>query len=236
MAGSKAPASVRRCIDTLTSIRRLAGLSPVTKELAVELALKRMHRRYGRHEAQALPLTRDVLAKLLAVCGKDTQGLRNQVLLRMGYESMRRRAELCQFRFEDITRRRDGRAALVMRFSKTDQFGRGKLIPISKELDELLVRWAVHVGGTGFILRGVRDGSGGHVPMSSATINLRLRALQKRSSIDLGGWLSGHSFRVGAALDMLNDGVSMEKIMLRGGWKSESTVIRYLRAWDPMDD
>jgi hypothetical protein len=27
-----------------------------------------------------------------------------------------------------------------------------------------------------------------------------------------------------------------EKIMLRGGWSSESTVIRYLRAWDLMDD
>ena len=72
--------------------------------------------------------------------------------------------------------------------------------------------------------------------MNPATINLRLRALQKQSSIDLGGWLSGHSSRFGAALDMLNDGVSMEKIMLRGGWKSESTLMRYLRAWDPMDD
>ena len=43
--------------------------------------------------------------------------------------------------------------------------------------------------------------------------------------------LSGHSFRVGAALDLLERGESMEKIMLRGGWQSESTVIRYLRAW-----
>jgi hypothetical protein len=47
---------------------------------------------------------------------------------------------------------------------------------------------------------------------------------------------SGHSFRVGGALDLLMRGVSMEKIMLRGGWSSESTVIKYLRAWDLMDD
>jgi len=36
---------------------------------------------------------------------------------------------------------------------------------------------------------------------------------------------------VGAALDMLERGVSLEKIMLRGDWKSESTAMRYLRNW-----
>ena len=73
-----------------------------------------------------------------------------------------------------------GRAALHLRFSKTDQMGDGKLIPIGPEL---------------------------------------------------GGNLTAHSFRVGAALDMLERGVSMEKIMLRGGWEASSTVIKYLRAW-----
>jgi len=41
--------------------------------------------------------------------------------------------------------------------------------------------------------------------------------------------LSGHSFRVGAALDMLEQGESLARIMLRGGWKTESTTLRYLR-------
>ena len=27
-----------------------------------------------------------------------------------------------------------------------------------------------------------------------------------------------------------------EKIMLRGGWSPQSTLIRYMRAWDLMDD
>lgn len=39
------------------------------------------------------------------------------------------------------------------------------------------------------------------------------------------------SFRVGAALDLLKRGVPLEKIMLRGGWKSETTALRYLRSW-----
>ena len=37
---------------------------------------------------------------------------------------------------------------------------------------------------------------------------------------------------MGAAIDILARGVPLEKIMLRGGWKSESTTMRYLRNWN----
>ena len=47
--------------------------------------------------------------------------------------------------------------------------------------------------------------------------------------------LSGHSFRVGAAIDLLDKGIPIERIMLRGGWKSERTAMRYLRNWDDSD-
>jgi len=43
--------------------------------------------------------------------------------------------------------------------------------------------------------------------------------------------LSGHSFRVGAALDLLEQGEPLERIMLRGEWQSDSTAMRYLRDW-----
>jgi hypothetical protein len=43
--------------------------------------------------------------------------------------------------------------------------------------------------------------------------------------------LCGHSFRVGAALDLLEQGEGIEKIMLRGEWKTDSTAMKYLRNW-----
>jgi len=46
------------------------------------------------------------------------------------------------------------------------------------------------------------------------------------------GELSGHSFRVGAALDLLDKNIPLEKIMLRGGWKSETSAMRYLQSWN----
>lgn len=49
------------------------------------------------------------------------------------------------------------------------------------------------------------------------------------------GELSGHSFREGATVDLLDKGVPLEKIMLRGGWKSENIALRYPRNWDDSD-
>jgi len=69
---------------------------------------------------------------------KAIRGLRDQVLLHLGYETMRRRSELCRFKFEDVELLPNGRAGIRLAFSKTDQFGSGKLISISKELHDLI--------------------------------------------------------------------------------------------------
>jgi hypothetical protein len=62
-----------------------------------------------------------------------------------------------------------------------------------------------------------------------------LKDLQKQASLNQIGELSGHSFRVGAALDLLDKNIPLEKIMLRGGWKSETSAMRYLQSWNDQD-
>ena len=62
-------------------------------------------------------------------------------------------------------------------------------------------------------------------------MNHILHTRQEQAGLEFDRPLSGHSFRVGGALDLLKRGVPMEKIMLRGGWKSESSALRYLREW-----
>lgn len=42
---------------------------------------------------------------------------------------------------------------------------------------------------------------------------------------------SGYSFRVGAAIDLVETGAFVEKIMLRGGWPSNDSAMNYLRSW-----
>jgi len=231
MATGSSGATIRRHVASIGSIYKLSGKEDISKGPAVLLAMKRMYRRKGRAQRQATPLTRDVLEALLAVCRDDRRGLRDRILLRLGYETMRRRAELCAFRFEDLEVLPNGKAALHLRFSKTDQFGVGKLIPVSTELLADIEQWGELVDSTGCLLRRVyRAGEIGS-DLNPGGINRILQLLQVAAGLELGGKLSGHSFRVGAALDLLESGESMEKIMLRGGWQSESTVIKYLRAW-----
>lgn len=223
-------ATVRRRIDSLSSIFKLASLQCHTNHPEVVLALKRMHRKKGRAQKQAEPLTKQVRDKLLNVCTNDTRGMRNKVLLMLGYETMRRRSELCNFKFENIQTMPNGKNAIFMTKSKTDQYGQGKLLPISDELFELLGDWKTIVGG-GFILRGINQHLQLTKQLSPATINRILKQLQQDADLELNQELSGHSFRVGRALDLLMEGEPFEKIMLRGGWRSESTTMRYLRAW-----
>lgn len=71
------------------------------------------------------------------------------------YETMRRRAEFCALRFEDRITSPSGQDGLVMQFSKTDQFGRGKIISINDELRRLLDDWQAIAGDSGYILRGI---------------------------------------------------------------------------------
>ncbi|MDC0920043.1 tyrosine-type recombinase/integrase [Candidatus Thioglobus sp.] len=124
-----------------------------------------------------------------------------------------------------------GQVVLNLRFSKTDQYGEGRLIAITPMLTELIQKWGETIGRKGYILRGVYKGklSVGE-SLTPASINQILAKLQNQAGLKLERNLSGHSFRVGAAVDMLLAGETMERIMLKGGWKSESTVMRYLRA------
>jgi len=88
------------------------------------------------------------------------------------------------------------------------------------------------ISGEGYILRSIsRHGYIG-INLHPASINTLLKVLQKDLKMDSDEQpLSGHLFRVGEALDLLEQGESLEKIMLRGGWQTDSTAMSYLRNW-----
>jgi len=225
-------ATIRRRINSLGTIFKLSKHPDPTKEPEVILALKRMHRKIGRHQHQATPLTRDILDQLLEKCTNDAKGYRDRVLLLLGYETMRRRSELCNFRFEDVTQIRGRGHAIRLMKSKTDQEGVSKLIPISTSLYSSISDWKNKYQLDGVILRSVdRYGKVGG-KLNSGSIGGILNRLNNMLGEDLNlCYFSGHSFRVGAAIDLLEAGASLETIMLRGGWRSQDNAMNYLRSW-----
>jgi len=225
-------ATIRRRINSLGTVLKLSKNHDPTKQPEVILALKRMHRKIGRAQQQATPLTKSLLNQLLNNCDNSLMGIRNQVLLRLGYETMRRRSELCAFKFEDIDCAPNGKPIIRLKFSKTDQFGTGKVLPISEELLALLEMWKEIVCSEGYILRSINKH--GHIgnSLNPASVSTNLKTQQEGLKSGPNEQpLSGHSFRVGAAIDLLEQGEPLEKIMLRGGWQTDSTAMKYLRNW-----
>lgn len=226
-------ASIRRRINALSTIYRLGRIEDTTKDPDVTLAMKRMHRKLGRAQKQAKPLTKLYLDKMIEAQDDNPRGLRNKILLHMGYETMRRRAELVGFEFEDVTCLLNGKPALRLRFSKADQYGEGRLIEISAELHDLIESWSSVVGGEGKILRSIDKYGNIGVKLEPSAISYILRQVQ--ANITLPGnkkprqW-TGHSFRVGAAVDLVESGYTIEQVMRKGDWKSVQAGLRYVMA------
>jgi len=226
-------ATIQRRIGSLSSIFDLSKNYNPTKEPLVILTSKKIRRKHGKPQKQATPLTYDTLMKLKNACTNDIVGYRNKLLLQLGYETMRRRSEICQFKFEDLQNFGNNRNALLLRQSKTDQYSQGKVVPISRDLSDMIAEWSTTINQErGYILRSFKRNLSVRQSFNPASINQILKNLQRQAGIDQISELSGHSFRVGAALDLLDQGVSLECIMLRGGWKSETTALRYLRNWN----
>lgn len=226
--------TIDRRISSFREYLHFIQAPDVTKHPDVKFCLRKIYRRIGCLRKQARPLQRHEVDLMLVTCDLDNPcGLRNVFMLELGYHSMRRGEEICSLRFEDIQMRPNGKMAILLRRSKTDQYGHGKWIGFPGSIAPLIERWKTHLNVTkGPILRGLyKDGSARTNPLRRASMRQILYGLQNAAGIE-GENFSSHSFRVGGALDYLEAGMNIEKIMLKGGWHSGSTVIQYLRAWE----
>lgn len=72
-----------------------------------------------RAQQQAKPLTHAIIQDLLHHIDPTTvTGLRDTVLLHLGYETMRRRSELIRFRFSDLRQSAQGQQGLWLRLAQ----------------------------------------------------------------------------------------------------------------------
>jgi len=94
----------------------------------------------------------------------------------------------------------------------------------------MILSWSLAIDqDNGCILRSFKRNLSTGPSLTPASINHILKDLQKQAGLNQIEELSGHSFRVGAALDLLDKNTPLEKIMLRGGWKLETSEMRYLQ-------
>ena len=224
-------ATIRRRASAIRFAHVLSDLTSPIGHSEVYLSLRRAARAKGRRPKQVLGLTRELLDKILAACPDTLAGKRDAALLSVGYDTLCRSSELSWMRVEDVHL---NESRVYIPKSKNDPFGDGRFAKLSQPTVTRLRRWLAgsEICG-GALFRGLHTASLGQSHLETSSIRRILKASATRAGLsDEAKLLSGHSMRVGAAQDLLSQGLSPLSIMVAGGWKNIEVVGRYVEKAD----
>ena len=229
MARLRAPATVRRYVASIAAAHRAAGEGKVTRSEPVRLALRRMHRCKGRRQSQAEGLNAALRERLLDAGGDCLIDARNRALLAVAYDTLLRRAELVALQVADIVEDSDGSATVLVRRTKADPEGRGASAYIAPDSMALVREW-LERGGVrgGRVFRSLNRGVVGE-GLEAGQVSRIFKRMARAADLpdETVARISGHSTRVGAAQDMVAEGVGMPAIQHAGRWKTADMVHRY---------
>lgn len=204
----------------------------ITQKCVVRKALEGIKRSKGSNKDQRLPITFDLLHKIIGilskVCFNNYEALLFKAAFALAFHALLRISELAvsngQFRhilsLDDISCL-DGVLKIKICTSKTDQAGKGTLLTISKQTDQVICPVVL----VNSYLKSRPNFQGPlfcHFNGKPLT-RFQVVSVLKRSISFLGindkGY-SSHSFRIGAATSMSQQGISDNLIMQAGRWKS----------------
>jgi site-specific recombinase XerD len=230
----RSSASVRQTVVGISAIHLFNRMIDPTKNPEARIAMKRMYRNLGRAAKQAYGMRQEALNLLLAAVGDSIQGLGDAALLQLAYDTLCRRNELITLRIDDLVIAKHGieiRHSILLRKSKVDQVAQGRWLPLRPgtvvAIGQRMVGAKIN---TGLILRGLSPNGEVTNSLCNGQIGRIYKRVARQAKLDpeLIARISRHSFRVGAAQDLLESGASMPTIMHRGRWTKSDTVMRYL--------
>ena len=230
MGRVKTPATVRRYVSSIATLHKALRQPSPLDSSSVRFALKRMHRRRGRRQAQVRGLTWPLRNRLLEATGDRLIDARDRALLAVGYDTLLRRTELVSLEVPDLLEEIDGTATLLVRSGKTDADGRGATLYLARDTVRLVTTWR-ELGGVhdGRLFRSVRkDGTVGE-KLDASQVPRIYKRMARRAELpdEIVETLAGHSTRVGPVQDMIACGIELPAILQSGRWKTTRMVQRY---------
>ena len=230
---NSAYSSIRRRISSLRRLNKILGFEDHTRTEGVYLAIRRLKRSKCLEQNQAVGINHDILVKMIAAQPDTLAGTRNRALLSLSYDFLARRSELVAIRRDDLKFTPDGALKGMIRKSKTDQYGRGRLVFGSERSAKLVRKWLrLKPAKIQPVFCAINHGKCEDRAICDRNVNdiikrsiVKVKRCERPSDLEV----SGHSLRVGAAQDLLIRGYDLAAIMRAGGWSDPSTVSRYLR-------
>ena len=256
-----APNTIDQAIGTIRSTHREAGYrdQPDTKQpLRLLHAYTKQWADRGNRVRKKEPLLLAGLRTLVGTCDPETlAGLRDRVLLLLGFNIMARRSELAGLDLKDLREAGERGVEVYIKYSKTDQAAKGTGVPVpyGQHTPTCAVRaaraWAAALAGhgatSGAFLRPIdRHGRVGDEVEAAGRPRDRLtgaavsRIVQRRAllaGLDDPYSYTCHSLRSGAATTAYAAGVPVSVIAAHGRWMPTSPVVLgYIRAVDGWKD
>lgn len=228
--------TIARRLVTISEVHRSRGLETPVRHSAVRAVWDGVKRTFGFTPRGKLPTLLIDIQEMLAALPDTLLGVRDRALLLIGFAGAMRRSELVRLDSTDVVRSAQG-LAITIRFSKTDQEGRGRTvgIPFGECEDTCPVRaydaWVQHAGiSHGPLFRSVnRHGKVSPRRLSDKTVARvvkRSLALASRDSTHY----SGHSLRAGLATQAAMCGVPERAIQDQTGHRNLMMLRRYIRS------
>jgi len=233
--GLKLP-TIRRRMAAIRTAHAKAGLASSADSSLVRDILRGISRRDGVAPAGVKALLTDDIRRIVEAIPDDSViGIRNRAIILLGFAGAFRRSELVSLNLGDL--QDDANGLIVhLRKSKTDQYGRGRLVGIPQGIHPItcpvtaIQRWREASGLTdGPLFRSIsRYGVISQSCLSDRAIALIVKQTTTAAGLDPTHY-SGHSLRAGHCTQAARNGISETVIMQQTGHRSRNTLQRYIR-------
>ena len=226
-------ASIRRAVAGISAIHRLNRLEDPTKDPDVNIEMRRMHRKIGRFSKQAYGISKTELQLMINSQDDSLHGIRNKALLLTAYDTLCRRSELTQLLNDDLKFNDDGTGQILLRKSKIDQEAKGSILKFDLETTKAIRTWVNNSKiKNGFLFRGIDREGKLNGSLSVGQINRIFKKIAHDANLNKEtiNRISGHSFRVGAARDLAQNGYDFPTLMSKGRWSKIDTVMKYIQS------
>lgn len=236
------PATIQRVLAGISVVHKIAGYESPTSHAAVRAVVSGVRRRLSPQQNQKTAVDIEQLRCLVNAANRTSpKGIRDQLVLLLGFTSAMRRSELVNLDVSDVLIEEQG-LVIRLRRSKTNQEGDFEEIAVSRSTDvdycpvKALVTWlALGNIREGPVLRSVDR----HGNIGSGRLTPRIIADIVKRAADVAGIkgdFAGHSLRSGFATTAARMGKSERSIMRHTRHKSVTIVRRYIRQGSRWDD
>ena len=233
--GTHSLATVKRRIASLSVfLDRMKSENPC-REKEIKLLLEKLSKKHKRFNKRQ-PITKDVLEDMIKTCKSSQIDIRDKAILFFGWSSGgRRRSEIVEAKFENLTKTSDGDYLYNLNSSKTNQTGEDDIKPIKGRAAKALTDWLeLSKITTGYIFRSIRSMSSNGLVISTSGFsgNDIRRMVKKRAR--LAGYdekkFSSHSIRRGFVTESGIQGKPILDVMKMTSHRNVATAMKYYDA------